>query len=84
MSEIQEAAKPPVSTARLERIAEVMRLIQTDCEADALGLDGTAFTGRGVGEQFGNVLAAISALAAAVEVLTSAQATFGRSEGVQS
>ena len=54
---------------RLERIAEVMRLIAADCEHDALALDHRPFDGRSVGEQFGNILAAVKSLAEAVEVL---------------
>lgn len=60
-----ETLAPP----RFARIAEVMRLIAEDCESDAMKLDGTPFTPRAVGEQFGNLLAAVKAVAAAVEAL---------------
>lgn len=53
----------------LNKIAEVMRLVAEDCEADAMKLDGTSFTPRGVGENFGNLYAAIQAVAKAVDVL---------------
>lgn len=66
-----------VSVEKLERIEEVMRLIRADCEADALAIDGKPFDGRAVGEQFGNILASVAALAKAVEALASAQAASG-------
>lgn len=53
--------------ATLQRVAEVMRLVQEDCEADAHKLDSTPFTPRGTGEQFGNIYAAIQAVARGVE-----------------
>ena len=58
-----------MKTARIE---EVMRLIAADAEADALKVDSTPFTPRGVGENFGNIYAAIKALAEAVELLARA------------
>lgn len=53
----------------LARIKEVMTLIETDCYSDAMKLDGLPFTGKSVGEQFGNVLAAVQSLAKATGVL---------------
>ena len=50
-------------------VIEVMRMVQADAKDDARRLDGKPFTGRGVGETFGEVLAMIAALARAVEVL---------------
>lgn len=58
-----------MSDVRLERIAEVMREVEKDCRADASTLDGKPFEGSTVAEQFGNCLAAIAAVARAVEVL---------------
>lgn len=57
------------SDERLARIREVMAMMVADCEADAMALDGKAFDGRTVGENFGNLYAAVQALARAVEVL---------------
>ena len=53
----------------MSNVAEIMRLVQSDCKQDAELLDRTAFTPRGVGEAFGNVLAMIAAVARGVEVL---------------
>lgn len=55
-----------------ERMAHVMRVIQSDCESDAIGLDNRRFDGRSVGEQFGNLLAAVQALAKAIGVILDA------------
>lgn len=55
--------------AKLQRIAEVMRMVADDCETDALGLDSVPFTPRGVGEKLGEIFAAVQAVARAVEVI---------------
>jgi hypothetical protein len=65
---------------RFERIAEVMRLIAEDCEADALALDGKPFNGRTMAEQFGNILAAVKSLAEAVAASTGG---FGAAYGLK-
>lgn len=67
----QEVATAP--EVGLERLIEVMRLVQEDCENDGMSLDGRPFTPRGVGEQFGNILAAVQAIARAVERLAKEQ-----------
>jgi hypothetical protein len=54
---------------RLESIVAVMRLVQEDCEAEAISIDGKPFNGRVVAEQFGNLLAAVNATSKAVEAL---------------
>jgi hypothetical protein len=41
----------------------VLESIREDCEKDAANLDGMPLNGKTVGTMFGNVLAAISALA---------------------
>jgi hypothetical protein len=46
---------------------ELCREIQKDMETDAMALDGKPFNGRTVAEQFGNLCAAIKALALLVE-----------------
>lgn len=53
------------SAERLElpELARRMRMVAADCETDATSLDATPFTGRGVGEVFGNLLAMIKACA---------------------
>lgn len=56
-----------MTTEKRDRIVEVMRLIQEDCDKEARELDGQPFSGRIVAVQFGNILASISALAQAVE-----------------
>lgn len=53
----------------MTNIAGVMREIQADCKSDALALDATPFTPRGVGESLGSTLAMVAAIARAVEVL---------------
>lgn len=50
-------------------IAETMRQIQQDCKDDAIRLDSTPFTPRGVGESFGSTLAMLAVVAEAVELL---------------
>jgi hypothetical protein len=42
---------------------DVLREIEADAERDAAALDGQAFNGRVVAEQFGNTLAMVQALA---------------------
>lgn len=59
----------PTIVNRIARIAEVMREVQKDCKAEAMALDGQPFDGRTVATQLGNMLAEISAVAKAVEVL---------------
>lgn len=54
---------------RLGKVVSVMQDIQKDCEAEAMALDGQPFTGATVATQFGNMLAEISGVARAVEVL---------------
>lgn len=56
-----------------QRVAETMRLIQADCKQDALALDATPFTPRGVGESLGSTLAMLAAVARAVECLAEAE-----------
>lgn len=68
--------------ADFDRIAEVMRLIQADTEADVLAFEGAPFTGKTVAEMFGNLSAAVNATAKAIEALASAQAALAASEGV--
>lgn len=66
----QVAAEPPVVAPTMrERIAASMLLIQADMENDARETEGMAFTGRNVGELFGGVMAAVDAVAKAVEWL---------------
>lgn len=54
---------------KLENVGQVMRLVQEDCEAEGTSTRAIPFTGRGVGEQLGNMLAEIKAVAWGVEVL---------------
>lgn len=54
---------------RVEKVAEAARMIQTDCEADAIALDGKPFDGRTVAESLGTILAMVGTLAKAVEVI---------------
>ncbi len=58
-----------IDSAMLERIQRSMRLIQEDCEKDALALEGQPLTGLALGTNFGNIFAAVQAVARAVEVL---------------
>ena len=58
-----------ITQAKLERIREVMRDIQTDCDADALRIDGAPVSGLVHGELLGGLLAAVQAIARAVETL---------------
>ena len=51
----------------LPRIIEVMQMIQADMPEDIKALDGRPFSGLVVAEAFGNVMATLSPLAAAVE-----------------
>ena len=53
---------------RQERIAESMRLIRVDCEQDAKSLDGMPIDGAHLGPLLGGMLAAIDALAHAIQV----------------
>ena len=53
----------------LTRIADVMRLVSADCEADASKLDSTPFTPRGIGETLGTMLAQIKACADATAAI---------------
>lgn len=46
-----------------------MKLIQDDCVTDALNVDSTPFTGKGVGENLGNLYAMVKTLARAIEIL---------------
>ena len=55
--------------ARRRRVLEVMGEIKRDCQSDAMALDETGFTPRGVGTNFGNLYAAVAALAVAIEVI---------------
>ncbi len=59
-------------------IAETMRIVRADCEADAQAVDRTPFTARGVGETFGATLAMIAAVARAVELLAGEVDALGR------
>lgn len=43
---------------------EVLNMMREDCQNDAEGLDGQAFSGLSVGTQLGNILAMIDTLAA--------------------
>jgi hypothetical protein len=54
---------------RLERIVSVMRMVQGDCQQEAMELDGKPFSGLVVATQLGNILAEVSAVAKAVEAL---------------
>lgn len=49
--------------------AEVMQMVADDAEADALKLDATPFTPRGVGEHLGQIYASLQAVALAVKAL---------------
>lgn len=50
-------------------VAEKMRLVASDCEADAVKLDSTPFTPRGVGSVLGEHLAMIMAVATATSLV---------------
>lgn len=54
---------------RMGRVAELMVMIRADCEEEAMALDGKPFVAGTVARQFGALLAEVSAVAAAVEVL---------------
>lgn len=54
---------------RCEEVAKVAREIAADCATDAVALDRTPFTARGMGETFGTTLAMIGALAKTVAIL---------------
>lgn len=58
--------------SELEKIADVMRMVQEDCEAEAMSIDGKPFDGETVAVQFGNLLAEVKAVACAVELLATA------------
>lgn len=60
-----------VSTSgdRLGRIIDVMEMVQSDCEQEAMSIDGKPFTGGVVAEQLGNLLAEVSAVAKAVQTV---------------
>ncbi len=49
--------------------AEAMRMVVVDATEDATKVDSTPFTGRGVGEALGGMLAMIVALAKTCEAL---------------
>ena len=55
-------------------IVSAMRLVQGDAAHDAVKVDSTPFTPRGVGEQLGAIYAMISAIARAVELLAAKEA----------
>lgn len=48
------ASSIEVVVSELEKIARVMRMVQDDCEAEAMSIDGKPFTAGVVAEQFGN------------------------------
>ncbi len=50
-------------------LAQTMRDVQNDCATDAIALDSTPFTPRGIGETLGTMLAMIQAVAKGVELL---------------
>lgn len=56
----------------LAKVADTMRQVAADCETDAVALDRTPFTPRGMGETFGTQLAMIAAVAKATAVLADA------------
>lgn len=56
-----------------ETKAEVCRLIMEDMKNDVMRFDGQPFSGKIVGEYFGNQAAAISALASIVEKILSGE-----------
>lgn len=61
---------------------EVLGMIITDMEADAKSLDGKPFTGKTVGDMFGKVCAAVSALAAIQKrQISEDMAELGEAEG---
>lgn len=60
----------PEDASALMRIREVARMVKADAERDAMSLDGKPFDGRTVAAQFGQTLAAVCALADAIERLT--------------
>lgn len=53
----------------MSNLAVTMREVQDDCKRDAVALDSTPFTSRGVGEALGTMLAMIAAVARGVELL---------------
>lgn len=57
---------------RIANVADLMRVVQDDCQTDALALDSTPFTPRGVAEALGATLAMIGACARSIEVLAEA------------
>jgi hypothetical protein len=67
--------------AEREQIVKVMGLIQEDCKADAMTIDGKPFDGRTVAVQFGNILASISALADAISRLAASGTDASSPEG---
>jgi hypothetical protein len=58
-----------MSDDQLDRIVKVMRDVQEDCRSEAMALDGQPFDGKTVATQLGNMLAEISAVAKAIEVI---------------
>lgn len=64
-----EVVTRAVSKASVTTIRGVLRMIADDAEADAVALDSTPFTPRGMGETFGNVLAMVASLANCVDAL---------------
>lgn len=61
---------PPLSEQERQKMREVCRMIADDAERDAMALDGCAFSGRTMGQNFGQVYASIKSLALMVEKLT--------------
>lgn len=52
-----------------KNVAEKMRLVASDCEADAVRVDSTPFTPLGVGTLLGEHLAMIKAVATATALV---------------
>lgn len=61
-----------MSAAELNKVVEVMRMVQADCEKEGLSIDGKPFDAITVAIQFGNLLAEVSAVANAVERIAAA------------
>ncbi len=57
--------------ADLAKVVESMRLVRADAASDATRLDESPFNGRTVGENFGNLLAMVAAVAHGVELIAS-------------
>ena len=56
-------------SARLTKAREIAEMVYADCATDALKLDSTPFTPRGIGEVLGATLAMIAAVAKVCEHL---------------